>query len=75
MQIFLTLCASIYYTVIVHDDLARILVHDDVALENYQFVRDLGLIRVDRGVLRIANPIYNEVITRTLNSHLVNLPA
>jgi len=35
MQIFLTLCASIYYTVIVHDDLARILVHDDVALENY----------------------------------------
>ena len=34
---------------------------------DYQFVRDLGLIRNDRGVIRIANPIYNEVISRTLN--------
>ncbi len=37
---------------------------------DYQFVRDLGLIRSDRGVLRIANPIYNEVIARTLNFHV-----
>jgi hypothetical protein len=34
MQQFLTLCASIYYTVIVHDDVARIRVHDDVAFES-----------------------------------------
>jgi hypothetical protein len=39
---------------------------------DYQFVRDLGLIRNDRGVIRIANPIYNEVIARTLNHDLQN---
>jgi len=33
----------------------------------YQYVLDLGLIRNDRGVLRPANPIYGEVIARTLN--------
>ena len=32
----------------------------------YQYVLDLGLIRNDRGVLRPANPIYGEVIARTL---------
>ncbi len=48
----------------------------DPAANDYQFVRDLGLIRNDGGVLRIANPIYNEVIARTLNSALQErLPA
>ena len=37
---------------------------------DFQFVRDLGLIREDQGVLRIANPIYNEVIARTLNADI-----
>ena len=31
---------------------------------------DLGLIPNDRGGLRIANPIYNEVIARILNHEL-----
>ena len=35
--------------------------------DDYQYVLDLGLIRNDRGVLRPANPIYGEVIARTLN--------
>jgi hypothetical protein len=39
---------------------------------DYQFVRDLGLIRNDRGVIRISNPIYSEVISRTLNYDLQN---
>jgi hypothetical protein len=34
---------------------------------DFQFVRDLGLIRSDAGIIRLANPIYNEVIARTLN--------
>jgi hypothetical protein len=34
---------------------------------DFQFVRDLGLIRNDNGTLRIANPIYSEVFARTLN--------
>ena len=34
---------------------------------DFQLVLDLGLIRNDQGVIRIANPIYNEVIARTLN--------
>ena len=37
---------------------------------DYQLVRDLGLIRNDQGVLRLANPIYNEVVARTLSCHL-----
>ena len=40
------------------------------ASDDFQFVRDLGLIREDRGTLMIANPIYNEVIARTLNVDL-----
>lgn len=40
------------------------------ASNDYQFVRDLGLIRDDQGQLSIANPIYNEVIARTLNGSL-----
>jgi hypothetical protein len=36
----------------------------------FQFVRDLGLIRNDRGTLMIANPIYSEVIARTLNADM-----
>ena len=35
--------------------------------DDYQYVIDLGLLRNDKGVLRPANPIYGEVIARTLN--------
>lgn len=35
--------------------------------DDYQYVRDLGLIREDRGVIKPANPIYAEVIVRSLN--------
>jgi hypothetical protein len=43
--------------------------------DDYQFVRDLGLIRSDQGVIRPANPIYAEVIARTLNHNVQeNLP-
>ena len=35
--------------------------------DDYLYVRDLGLIREDGGVIRPANPIYAEVIARTLN--------
>lgn len=42
---------------------------------DFQLVRDMGLIRDDCGTLRIANPIYNEVIARTLNADLqLSLP-
>ena len=34
---------------------------------DYEFVRDLGLVRDDRGVVEPANPIYGEVIVRWLN--------
>jgi hypothetical protein len=34
---------------------------------DFQLTRDLGLIRQDRGKLEFANPIYAEVIVRTLN--------
>jgi hypothetical protein len=43
--------------------------------DDFEFVRDLGLIREELGVLRVANPIYNEVIARTLNYDVQqNLP-
>ena len=35
--------------------------------DDYQYVSDLGLIRNESGVIRPANPIYAEVIARTLN--------
>jgi hypothetical protein len=35
--------------------------------DDFQYVRDLGLIRSEQGVLRPANPLYAEVIARTLN--------
>lgn len=35
--------------------------------DDFLYVRDLGLIRDDRGTLQPANPIYGEVIARTLN--------
>ncbi|MBI4028194.1 MAG: ATP-binding protein [Verrucomicrobia bacterium] len=38
--------------------------------DDYEYVRDLGLIRDDRGVVEPANPIYGEVIARTLSSDL-----
>jgi len=34
---------------------------------DYQFVRDLGLIRDDLGKTELANPIYAELVIRTLN--------
>jgi hypothetical protein len=41
----------------------------------FQLVWDLGLLREDRGTLRIANPMYNEVIARTLNADMqLSLP-
>ena len=42
-------------------------VNIDRLSNDYEFVQDLGLIRNDQGTIRIANPIYNEVIARTLN--------
>jgi hypothetical protein len=47
---------------------------DDIreSSDDYQYVRDLGLIRNDRGVIRIANPLYAEVIARTLNHDMQN---
>ncbi|MBI4026070.1 MAG: AAA-like domain-containing protein [Verrucomicrobia bacterium] len=38
--------------------------------DDYEYVRDLGLIRDDRGTVEPANPIYGEVIARTLASDL-----
>ncbi len=39
----------------------------DVLHDDFAYVLGLGLIRVERGQYRIANPIYREVIPRTLN--------
>jgi len=36
-------------------------------LDDYEYVRDLGLLRDDRGTIEPANPIYGEVIVRWLN--------
>ena len=36
--------------------------------DDYSYVKDLGLIRDDRGKIEPANPIYGEIIVRTLNS-------
>ena len=38
----------------------------DVLNDDVSYLRDLGLVRMDRGELRIANPIYREVIPRAL---------
>jgi len=35
--------------------------------DDYQYVLDLGLIREDRGNEEPANPVYGEVILRTLS--------
>ncbi len=35
--------------------------------DDYEYVRDLGMIREDNGVIEPANPIYAEVISRALN--------
>jgi AAA+ ATPase superfamily predicted ATPase len=37
--------------------------------DDFRFTRDLGLIREDDGVIKFANPIYAEVIVRTLNAN------
>jgi len=48
----------------------------DELSDDYQFVRDLGLIRKEGGVIRLANRIYSEVVARTLNYNLQErLPA
>jgi hypothetical protein len=39
----------------------------DLLSDDYSYVRDLGLIRNDRGATEPVNPIYAEVMTRTLN--------
>jgi type II secretory pathway predicted ATPase ExeA len=39
----------------------------DLLSDDYSYVRDLGLIRNDRGATEPGNPIYAEVMTRTLN--------
>ncbi len=38
--------------------------------DGFLYARDLGLIRDERGVLQPANPIYGEVIARTLNYNI-----
>jgi hypothetical protein len=35
--------------------------------DDYSYVKDMGLIRDDRGQVELANPIYTEIIVRTLN--------
>ncbi|MBI4026727.1 MAG: ATP-binding protein [Verrucomicrobia bacterium] len=40
------------------------------ASDDYQYVKDLGLIRDDRKKVEPANPIYGEVIVRTLSADL-----
>jgi type II secretory pathway predicted ATPase ExeA len=40
----------------------------DMSSDDYLYTRDLGLIRDDRGKTEPANPIYAEVIVRTLSS-------
>jgi len=48
-----------------------ILVGEEAALDlnsdDYRYVKDMGLIRDDRGMTEPANPIYGEVIVRTLS--------
>jgi len=46
--------------------LAGVALPADVLSDDVSYVRDLGLVRLDRGELRIANPIYREVIPRAL---------
>ena len=41
---------------------------EDVFNDDYQFVKDLGLVRLGEGGLEIANAIYNEIIPRALTS-------
>jgi hypothetical protein len=36
--------------------------------DDYQYVTDLGLIKEDRGAIVPSNPIYAEVIARTLSA-------
>ncbi|MDR1892220.1 MAG: hypothetical protein LBQ48_04360, partial [Oscillospiraceae bacterium] len=38
--------------------------------DDYSYVKDMGLIRDDRGLVEISNPIYAEVIVRALNGDL-----
>jgi hypothetical protein len=42
----------------------------DESSDDFYYTRDLGLIRTDRGDVEPANPIYAEVIVRTLNYKL-----
>jgi hypothetical protein len=48
---------------VITGDMGGISVYSD----DYRYVRDMGLIRDDRGKIEPANPIYGEVIVRTLN--------
>jgi hypothetical protein len=42
----------------------------DASTEEFSYVSDLGIIRKTRDKIEFSNPIYNEVITRTLNANL-----
>jgi len=42
--------------------------HIDTLSDDYNYVTDLGLIRENNGIIESANPIYAEVIIRTLNN-------
>ena len=42
----------------------------DYLSDDFEYTRDLGLISEENGVVRAANPIYAEVIARTLNYNL-----
>jgi hypothetical protein len=42
----------------------------DVSTEDFSYVSDLGIIRKTPDKIEFSNPIYNEVITRTLNGNL-----
>ncbi|MCX7045059.1 MAG: AAA-like domain-containing protein [Candidatus Sumerlaeota bacterium] len=44
----------------------------DTLDNDYQYVLDLGLIKRERGEIMPANPIYGEVIVRTLNNKIQN---
>ena len=48
--------------------LAGELPEDEVFNDDFQFVKDLGLVTMGEGGLEIANPIYREIIPRALTS-------
>jgi hypothetical protein len=45
------------------------MLNHSVYSDDYSYVKDMGLIRDNRGKIEPANPIYTEIMTRTLNTN------